>query len=132
VPNPGGLSTPEVFKRLDEMRVENKIEVDDANYLVDPHYLIDALAAGNPFEIAEFMHNDLQEAALDLMPSLAITLQDGIRCGALKAMVSGSGPTVVLLAGGEASAIEISNQMRILGYETVLAHSDNLGTAVES
>jgi 4-diphosphocytidyl-2-C-methyl-D-erythritol kinase len=131
VPNSGGLSTPDVFKRLDEIRTDKKIEVDDANYLVDPHYLIDALAAGNPFDIAEFMQNDLQEAALDLMPSLAITLQDGIRCGALKAMVSGSGPTVVLLAGSEPSAIEISNQMRILGYETVLAHSDKLGTVVE-
>ena len=132
VPNSGGLSTPEVFKRLDEIRDERKVEINDSDYLVDPHYLIDALAAGNPFEIAEFMHNDLQEASLDLMPTLAITLQDGIRCGALKAMVSGSGPTIVLLAGSELSAIEISSQMKILGYETVLAHSDNLGTVVES
>jgi 4-diphosphocytidyl-2-C-methyl-D-erythritol kinase len=132
IPSQGGLSTPEVFKRLDELRNSAGTEFEDGNYLVDPHYLIDALAEGNPFDIAEFMQNDLQEAALDLLPSLAITLQDGVRCGAIKAMVSGSGPTVVLLAGSAPAAIEVANQMRLLGYEALTAHSDNLGAVIES
>lgn len=132
IPSQGGLSTPEVFKRLDELREASNVNIEDSNYLVDPHYLIDALAEGNPFDIAEFMQNDLQEAALDLMPSLAITMQDGVRCGAIKAMVSGSGPTVVLLAGSAPAATEIASQMRILGYETLIAHSDDLGAVIES
>jgi len=132
IPSQGGLSTPDVFNRLDELREAAGLNFEDANYLVDPHYLIDALADGNPFDIAEFMQNDLQEAALDLMPSLAITLQDGVRCGAIKAMVSGSGPTVVLLAGSSPAAIEIANRMRILGYEALVAHSDDLGAVIES
>lgn len=131
VPANGGLSTPTVFKQLDEIRHEKKVSVEDASYLVDPHYLIDALKSGNPFDIAEFMHNDLEEAALDLMPSLAITMQDGLRCGALKAMVSGSGPTIILLTGGAESALEVANQMKILGYETLVATSASLGTQVE-
>jgi 4-diphosphocytidyl-2-C-methyl-D-erythritol kinase len=132
IPSQGGLSTPEVFNRLDELREAAGTSFDDANYLVDPHYLIDALAEGNPFDIAEFMQNDLQDAALDLMPSLAITMQDGVRCGAIRAMVSGSGPTVVLLAGSAAAATEIASQMRILGYEALIAHSDDLGAVIES
>ena len=132
IPSQGGLSTPEVFNRLDELREAAGTSFDDANYLVDPHYLIDALAEGNPFDIAEFMQNDLQDAALDLMPSLAISMQDGVRCGAIRAMVSGSGPTVVLLAGSAAAATEIASQMRILGYEALIAHSDDLGAVIES
>ena len=131
IPNQGGLSTASVFARLDELRAQTFTEIDDATHLVDPHYLIDALAAGNPFDVAEFIHNDLEEAALDLMPSLAITLQDGMRCGALRAMVSGSGPTVALLAGSEASAIDIAKQMRLLGYEAITAESGNLGAKVD-
>ena len=131
IPNRGGLSTALVFARLDEMRAQSFTEIDDETHLVDPHYLIDALASGNPFDIAEFMHNDLEEAALDLMPSLAITLQDGMRSGALRAMVSGSGPTVALLAGSEASASDIAKLMRLLGYEAVQTHSSTLGAKVE-
>jgi 4-diphosphocytidyl-2-C-methyl-D-erythritol kinase len=132
IPSQGGLSTPDVFNRLDELREAAGTSFDDANYLVDPHYLIDALAEGNPFDIAEFMQNDLQDAALDLMPSLAISMQDGVRCGAIRAMVSGSGPTVVLLAGSAAAATEIASQMRILGYEALIAHSGDLGAVIES
>jgi 4-diphosphocytidyl-2-C-methyl-D-erythritol kinase len=131
IPNAGGLSTATVFARLDELRAQTFTEIDDETHLVAPHYLIDALAAGNPFDVAEFMHNDLEEAALDLMPSLAITLQDGMRSGALRAMVSGSGPTVALLAGSEASAIDIAKQMRLLGYEAITAQSATLGARID-
>lgn len=128
----GGLSTPAVFKRLDELRAERKQKIVAADYLVEPTGLMTALKSGNPFEIAELMQNDLQEAAIDLMPSLADTIVHGVRCGALKAMVSGSGPTVALLCGGAEAALEVASQMQLLGYSTEVAWGPDLGAKVEN
>jgi hypothetical protein len=36
------------------------------------------------------------------------------------------------LAGSAAAATEIASQMRILGYEALIAHSDDLGAVIES
>ena len=43
------------------------------------------------------LHNDLEAAALDLRPDLADLLELGERSGALRGLVSGSGPTCVFL-----------------------------------
>ena len=45
------------------------------------------------------LSNDLQPAALSLFPALRKTLAAGLELGALGALVSGSGPTCVFLAG---------------------------------
>ena len=59
----------------------------------------DFLAAldGNPAELAGYLHNDLQTAALSIFPELSQIIVAAEQAGALKALVSGSGPTVAAL-----------------------------------
>ena len=52
-----------------------------------------------PTSLAPLLHNDLQPAALDLRPGLADLLAAGEAAGALRGIVSGSGPTCVFLCG---------------------------------
>ncbi|MDD9207637.1 4-(cytidine 5'-diphospho)-2-C-methyl-D-erythritol kinase [Georgenia sp. 10Sc9-8] len=87
-----GLSTPEVFRALDEGAGPGRPqpEVDED--------LLAALVGGDATALAPHLGNDLQEPALDLRPELGDVLAACHRAGALAALVSGSGPTVVALA----------------------------------
>jgi 4-diphosphocytidyl-2-C-methyl-D-erythritol kinase len=57
-----------------------------------------ALRSGEPKELAPLLSNDLQPAALSLVPDLRRALAAGREHGALGALVSGSGPTCAFLA----------------------------------
>ncbi len=100
VPAGFGLSTPLVYKTLDEIR---PIATER-----DAKPIIEALAKGNPREIAPLLHNDLEQAALHLRPELQETIDRLEAAGALKAMVSGSGPTVLALAESAEAAARIA------------------------
>lgn len=100
VPAGFGLSTPEVYRTLDELRPVAEPR--------DPMPLISALRTGNPQELAPLLHNDLQQAALHLRPELQETIDDLEAAGALRAMVSGSGPTVLALAANAEDAERIA------------------------
>ena len=56
-----------------------------------------ALSTGDPEILAGALHNDLETAALDLRPDLGDLLELGERSGALRGLVSGSGPTCLFL-----------------------------------
>jgi 4-diphosphocytidyl-2-C-methyl-D-erythritol kinase len=60
--------------------------------------LMAALRSGDPAELGPLLGNDLQPAALSLLPDLRRTLGAGREHGALGAVVSGSGPTCAFLA----------------------------------
>jgi 4-diphosphocytidyl-2-C-methyl-D-erythritol kinase len=60
--------------------------------------LMAALRSGDPAEVGPLLSNDLQPAALSLLPDLRRGLAAGREHGALGAMVSGSGPTCAFLA----------------------------------
>ncbi len=110
-----GLSTPAVYRRHDELRP------DPPAAPPAPHRLVAFL--GDPAEaVAPLLHNDLQAAALDLRPSLAGLLADGERAGALRGLVSGSGPTCVFLCADEASAGAVADALRP-AYPRVLVAS---------
>ena len=96
VPSDRGLSTREVFRRLDELREARGEQVPEPSGV--PEALLSALAAGDAVSLAGCLRNDLQEAALDLAPELAETLALGAQAGALAGLVSGSGPTLAFLA----------------------------------
>lgn len=103
----GGLSTPAVYNRLDELR-------EGANLIPEfnppaPTEFIDALEAGDVNAIARFAHNDLQWAALDLKPELQEVLDRAKAAGALTAIVSGSGPTVFAIAKDAETAQTIAS-----------------------
>jgi 4-diphosphocytidyl-2-C-methyl-D-erythritol kinase len=57
-----------------------------------------ALRSGEPKELGPLLSNDLQPAALSLVPDLRRGLAAGREHGALGAVVSGSGPTCAFLA----------------------------------
>ncbi len=91
VPSPVGLSTPEVYRRFDELAPDAPAEP------LGARAVLLALSAGDPEILAGALHNDLETAALDLRPDLGDLLERGERSGALRGIVSGSGPTCVFL-----------------------------------
>ena len=105
-----GLSTPEVYRECDRLRAGVDVpepEVSDA--------LMAALRAGDADALGSALHNDLEAAALSLRPGLRQTLRTGREAGALGAVVSGSGPTVVMLARGPEHAIDIAVALSATG-----------------
>ena len=98
VPAAEGLSTPAVYHHHDELRPDAPEEVEV------PPALLTALRDPDPVRLAATLHNDLQEAALDLRPELGDTLSLGEAAGALRGMGSGSGPTCVFLCADRTTA----------------------------
>lgn len=98
----GGLSTPVVFRRFDELALAGDGPLDV------PVGVMNALAASDPRALGRALANDLQPAALSLAPELRRTLEAGMECGALGGLVSGSGPTCAFLAADESAAVDLS------------------------
>ncbi len=101
VPSAQGLSTPAVYRRFDELNP-------DAGEPLAAEPVVLALASGDPHVLAGALHNDLESAALDLRPDLRDLLERGERTGALRGLVSGSGPTCLFLAADADHAREVS------------------------
>lgn len=124
VPNPFGLSTPLVFAELDRLRAERGTDPANAKPAKNPASLLRALKSGaTAAEIAPMLHNDLQEAAISLRPELAGILDLGLKCDALAAIISGSGPTIALLARSADDATAIASRMTTFGYEAIQVQS---------
>ncbi|WP_349828132.1 4-(cytidine 5'-diphospho)-2-C-methyl-D-erythritol kinase [Brevibacterium litoralis] len=120
----GTLSTPAVFARLDEMRAAGTVPdptttpavaeagAADTDSTADTEAgvraVLSALAAGDAHALAAAVHNDMTEAAADLLPDVAEVLGAGRQAGALRALVSGSGPTVGFLVDGPEHALDLA------------------------
>lgn len=105
-----GLSTPRVYAECDRLRGTAAVpepKVADA--------LMAALRTGDADALGAALHNDLQDAACSLRPELHQTLETGGEAGALGAMVSGSGPSVVFLARSPEHAIDIAVALSATG-----------------
>lgn len=118
LPAVGGLSTPAVFQAYDAL-VPAPPEP-----AVAPA-LLEAVAAGDATRLAPLLINDLQQAALSLRPELADVIAAGEKAGALRGIVSGSGPTTVFLCADEASASAVAAELG-----GVVAHSVDHGARV--
>lgn len=99
----GGLSTPDVYAQLDRQRETGPVGV-----VNDPADVLSALRSGDPVTLGRALGNDLQPAAVALRPSLRLLLDTGRDLGALGTIVSGSGPTVALLARDEGHAVDLA------------------------
>ena len=106
----GGLSTPAVYAELDRLRAGRGLP-----RVGDIESLVHALAGGDPREAAAHLGNDLQDAALSLMPALRRTLRAGEEAGALHAMVSGSGPTCLFFCSDRPHAIAVAAEVSEAG-----------------
>lgn len=131
VPMDAGLSTPRVYAKLDEMRAAKGQDPTLVPVPEVPYDLIDALVQGDAREVAKHLHNDLQDAAVALMPELSITMHAGLAAGALAAMVSGSGPTIAMLAESEEAAESIANHLAFEGYIAIPTFGPAKGTLLE-
>jgi 4-diphosphocytidyl-2-C-methyl-D-erythritol kinase len=83
--------------------------------------LLRAIAEGDAWALADALHNDLEAAAVDLRPELGELIETGERAGALRGIVSGSGPTVVFLCGSADHARSLAGELGAAGHSVVLA-----------
>jgi 4-diphosphocytidyl-2-C-methyl-D-erythritol kinase len=97
-----GLSTPAVYAEVDRLRTGSDVPEPSV-----PDALMNALRTGDAKALGPALTNDLEAAAVLLRPELGELLRLGEACGALGAMVSGSGPTCAFLANDEAHALDI-------------------------
>ena len=102
-----GLSTPAVFRRFDELASARSSGGGGAPPAEAPETMTSALRAGDARALAGALHNDLQEAAVSLLPQIAEIMTTAERAGALRAIVSGSGPTVAALVPDATSATRV-------------------------
>ncbi|THJ67864.1 4-(cytidine 5'-diphospho)-2-C-methyl-D-erythritol kinase [Arthrobacter echini] len=112
-----GLSTPEVYRRLDEIRLRDGVDVDPRPE-IDPAVL-GMMRAGDALGLAPLLHNDLQQAALELAPGLGDILETGRDAGALAGMVSGSGPTIAFLTRSSGQAVELAAVLDAEGLQAL-------------
>lgn len=105
-----GLSTPTVYAAFDEL---------------DEHSAFSDLTGFSSIssleELGNRLANDLEKAAFSLMPVLSELVDQLEQLGAIRAMVSGSGPTIAALFDSEAKAIEVSKVMRSQGLVALTA-----------
>lgn len=102
-----GLSTPAVFRRFDELASARSSGGVGASPAEAPETMTSALRAGDARALAGALHNDLQEASVSLLPEIAEIMTTAERAGALRAIVSGSGPTVAALVPDATSATRV-------------------------
>lgn len=112
-----GLPTPQVFKTLDTLTRTPHL---------DTSAMQRALLTGDPVQVADALHNDLQVAALSLRPDLRVTLREGVDAGALAGIVSGSGPTCAFLCTDEVHAREVAAELS-LRHKVAIARSHSPG-----
>jgi len=115
-----GLSTPTVFAAFDEIGFGTAFT--DLN---------DISAVSSAQELGSRMSNDLEQAAFSLMPSLSEQVAQLEELGAIRAMVSGSGPTIAALFESEAKAIEVSKVLISQGVVALTAKGGAQGSRLD-
>ncbi len=100
------LATQQVYDHFDELKLAEDLE---SRW---PAALLDAVAAGDLERLAATLHNDLEPAAFDLLPGLAAAKPRLVEAGALGAVMSGSGPTMLGLCRDEEHAARVARATR--------------------
>jgi 4-diphosphocytidyl-2-C-methyl-D-erythritol kinase len=125
-----GLPTPEVYRTLDRMREAGGIDAMEPAG-VDPQILT-ALRGGDAEALSRVLVNDLQRASIELAPALRDTLGIGESHGAIAGIVSGSGPTVALLADDSVAADGLAADLRHYGLTALPVHGPVPGARIIS
>ncbi|MBF4161641.1 4-(cytidine 5'-diphospho)-2-C-methyl-D-erythritol kinase [Nocardioides acrostichi] len=110
------LSTPQVYRSFDDL-----VGAGAPTEPVLPPALLLALETGDVGALADHLGNDLAEPALRLLPTLRDTFDDAAAAGARATLLSGSGPTVLLLCSDGSHAREVTAAMAERGHEHVVA-----------
>jgi 4-diphosphocytidyl-2-C-methyl-D-erythritol kinase len=106
IPDDDGLSAAEVYAHADELGIGRSSEELEE---LETQLRQVAQADASPLEYASMLRNDLEQAAVSLRPQIAEALDALEEVGAVRALVAGSGPTVVglfadMLAADRAAA----------------------------
>jgi 4-diphosphocytidyl-2-C-methyl-D-erythritol kinase len=96
VPSARALSTPEVYAEFDRLKLGR--DPDELDRLSGQ---VPGAARDGSLLTERLLHNDLEAPARSLCPPIGDALADVRASGAVRAMVSGSGPTVFGLFPGE-------------------------------
>ena len=126
-----GLSTPEVYTMLDALRDTRGL---DQSMYLDPTVnkaFLKALRSGDPEKLAPELHNDLMESAIAMRPELIKVLQAGLAAGGLASMLSGSGPTVLVLCRDLHNANAVAQTLANQGYLAFTATGPEQGARLE-
>lgn len=123
-----GLSTPEVYRRLDDIRLRNGVEPDPQPSI--DAAILGAMRAGDALGLAPLLHNDLQQASLELAPGLGDILERGKAAGALAGIVSGSGPTIAFLTQSSGHAAELESLLGTEGLQASSVHGPAHGARI--
>lgn len=105
-----GLSTPAVYAECDRLRGETPVKHPSPS-----PQMMQALRSGDPRALGEALQNDLQAAAISLMPALGDVLDAGLEFGALGGVVSGSGPTVAFVVENNEAALDLAVSLTASG-----------------
>ena len=116
-PSAGALSTRAVYEEYDRLQPDAAPPTG-----LDPIFLT-AWQAADAIALAPIIHNDLEQAAFSLMPELEALASEIEQAGALRAVVSGSGPTMWGLALSAEHALEIAQALRTRGVTTWVTQS---------
>lgn len=96
------LSTADVYKSWDRACSVNEVQ---------PDAVVQALRNTDPEALGAALHNDLEPAAFALRPELADQKELLLDAGALGAVLSGSGPTLLALAATEQHARDLCERV---------------------
>jgi 4-diphosphocytidyl-2-C-methyl-D-erythritol kinase len=109
IPNEKGLATADVYAEADRLGLaRSEAELDGMR-----RKLIDATAEGaSPLAYTDLLVNDLEPAAVSLRPEIELALSALSSAGAIRAMVTGSGPTAVGLYADLESAERAAEGLR--------------------
>lgn len=111
------LPTPAVYRTWDAYDEPSEIE---------PDAVFAALRTGDPEALGAALHNDLQAATFRLMPELVEKRRAMLDVGALGAIVSGSGPTLLALAEGPSAATIMARRLEGV-FDRVVVVSSPVG-----
>ena len=106
----GGLSTPAVYAECDRLRGDRPVPEPSPSA-----EMMTALRSGDARALGAALANDLQAAAISLMPALGDVLDAGLEFGALGGVVSGSGPTVAFVAESNEAALDLAVSLTASG-----------------
>ncbi|MGH3917700.1 MAG: 4-(cytidine 5'-diphospho)-2-C-methyl-D-erythritol kinase [Pseudonocardiaceae bacterium] len=117
-----GMFTADVYRELDRLRAHgapprgsslpgSSLPGPSLPRLGGVEPLLEALASGDPRQLALLLGNDLQAAAVSLRPALRRTLRAGVEAGALAGIVSGSGPTCAFLCVDADAAVRVAAEL---------------------
>ncbi|WP_243237103.1 4-(cytidine 5'-diphospho)-2-C-methyl-D-erythritol kinase [Heliobacterium chlorum] len=130
---PFGASTPQVYKALNAKSLPDPLpwpeemtpeDIPEEGYSAN---MLKALRTGSYQAVLDAMGNDLEKVTLEWFPELKLLKEKLLRLGCDRAMMSGSGPTILGFTDEEAKARSIAEilakETQTLNYRVMVART---------